>query len=156
AGSIDLVANYSLELETPGINLRSYFFWGKRACFGPEFTYFFDQTKEKDGEEITTSAYTFDFNAHYQFELIEERLGIYPILGIDFTREKEKVSAPDESFEIIERAIGMNLGIGLEVPLAPRVGLFSEYIHTFSKLDDDVVFVGLSFRWGRAPREEEE
>lgn len=147
-GSIDVTGTYSFGLETPGINIRSYLFATDAICLGPEFTYFFPRQEQHGDEEITLSAFTLDLNAHYVFPFFEHRLGLYPILGVAYLQEMERIEVHNEIERITQRAGGFNLGGGVEVRLSRRINLFSEYIHTFSSLRDDVVFLGFNYRWG--------
>lgn len=148
-GSLDVTGAYSFNLETPGINFRSYLFATEEICFGPEFTYFFP-VREVHGQVSTElSVYTIDLNAHYFINLSKHHsFGIYPILGIDYTREKEEETEFGEVHEKTVNAIGLNTGIGFEKSLFHRVNLFSEFIHTFSELEDNVLFLGVNFHWG--------
>ncbi|MFT6337258.1 MAG: hypothetical protein ACI86M_002527 [Saprospiraceae bacterium] len=146
-GTFDLTAAWSFNLETPGINARSYFFLNDKICLGPEFTYFFDKTEVHGNEEITTSAFVIDLNGHYVFEIIEHSLGVYPVMGLNFTREKESIQVLEETEEHTSKAFGFNLGIGAEVPLSKRINLFGEFTHTFSTLEDNVMFLGLNYLW---------
>jgi hypothetical protein len=144
-GTLDLTATWSFNLETPGINARAYFFLNKYICFGPEFTYFFEKTTIGENDDITiTNAFTFDFNSHYVFEVMEHhRLGIYPILGLNYTNEKETEHGETH----LDEAFGLNLGAGFETPLSEKIHLFSEFIHTFSTIQDNVLFLGVNWKW---------
>ena len=140
-GTIDVTGTWSTHIKTPGINVRAYFFANDKICFGPELTYFF----EKNTGENTINTFAMDFNGHYVFETLNHHLGIYPILGLNFTREKEVENISGESH--IQNAFGVNIGGGLETPITHRINLFSEFIHTFSELEDSVFYLGFNYRW---------
>ena len=142
-GTLDLTGAWSTHIETPGINARAYFFANDKICFGPEFTYFF----EKVEDEQTVNAFTIDFNAHYVFEVIEHRLGMYPIVGTNFTHEKATEMIMGEDDIHFTKAFGLNLGAGIEVPLTRQFNLFSEYLHTFGSLEDTVLYLGFNYVW---------
>jgi len=148
-GTFDLTAAWSFDLETPGINARSYFFINDKICLGPEFTYFFDKTEVHGNEELTTSVFVIDLNGHYIFEIIEHSLGIYPVMGLNFTREKESIKILEETENHTDKAFGFNFGIGTEISLSKRINLFGEFTHTFSSLEDNVIFFGLNYQWSK-------
>ncbi len=136
---------YSNTISAIGINLRMYYNVSENICFGPEFTYFFEKTTIGENDDITTTnAFTFDFNSHYVFEVMEHhRLGVYPILGLNYTNEKETEHGETH----LDEAFGLNLGAGFETPLSEKINLFSEFIHTFGTIEDNVIFLGVNWRW---------
>ncbi len=123
--SLGLGAPYSFHFNGVGINARVYYNIGENICFGPEFSYF------KTGE---LDVYDFNLIAHYIFET--KLVGIYPLIGANYTIEK----APHES----EEAFGAILGIGLHRNFGPFT-VFAEYGHVQSRLKDDFVTVGAMF-----------
>ena len=116
-------ATYSIPLNAMGINSRLYYNIGERLCFGPEFTYL------KKGEE---TIYDFNFIGHFIFET--KIVGLYPLIGVNYTIEK----IHEESDE----AFGVVFGGGFHRNFN-WVTAFAEYSHIESHLRDDFVTVGL-------------
>jgi hypothetical protein len=120
--SLGLGASYSFHFDGIGINSRVYYNLGHHICFGPEFSFF------KAGE---LDVYDFNLIIHYIFET--KLVGIYPLIGANYTIEKE----PHES----EEAFGVIFGAGLHRNFG-LFTVFAEYGHVQSRLKDDFVTVG--------------
>ena len=116
---------YSLDHNQAGINGRFYYAVGEKICFGPEITLF------KSGAfEIVD----FDFVIHYIIET--PILGIYPVLGVNYTKEEE--------LEHQEDAWGIVFGAGIHRNFG-KVMLFSEYTRVESQLNDQLFTIGLMY-----------
>lgn len=147
---------YNATVETPGLNLRGYYNKGEHFCFGPEFTYFFPKNETHGDEAIKTSVWEINFNAHYIFE-VNERLGVYPLFGFNYTKEKEAITylSKAETKEESVDAFGVNLGAGLHVPL-PKFTPFIEYEYVASNLSEHVITLGFFVNLGKKDAVHEE
>jgi hypothetical protein len=116
-------ATYSFPLNAMGINSRLYYNIGERICFGPEFTYL------KKGDE---TIYDFNFIGHFIFET--KIVGIYPLIGANYTIEKKH----NES----EEAVGLVFGGGFYRNF-DWITVFAEYSHVESHLRDDFATIGI-------------
>ena len=140
---------FNITVETPGLNLRGYYNMGEHFCFGPEFTFFLPKNETHGDEETETTIWEFNLNAHYIFEL-NERLGIYPVFGFNYTQEREEITflpSGEKEGETID-AFGINLGGGLHVPF-PKFIPFIEYEYVVGDLSEHIVTVGLFFNLGK-------
>ena len=113
---------YSFPLNAAGINSRLYYNIGERICFGPEFAYL------KKGEE---TIYDFNFMGHFIFET--KIIGIYPLIGANYTIEKNH-GETDEAF-------GLVFGGGFHRNFN-WITVFAEYSHIESRLRDDFATLG--------------
>lgn len=120
--SIGVGGTYSIPLEAAGINTRVYYNIGEHICFGPEFSFF------KKGE---LEVLDFNFIGHYVFET--ELVGIYPLVGMNYTIENHAHES--------ESAFGAVFGGGLHRNFG-AITIFTEYSHVQSELRDDFVTVG--------------
>lgn len=70
---------------------------------------------------------------------------------MDYSWEEEDVFTLESKETHREDALGYNVGGGLEVPLNHHLAILAEYTHTFSDLKDNIVFVGMlyKFEFGR-------
>jgi len=150
---------YNLTAEVPGINLRAYYNIKDKICFGPELTFFAPKTIMHDDEEIKTNIWEFNWNFHYIVE-VSEHLGIYPIVGFNYTQEKEDItfmSSGEDKTETIN-ALGINIGGGFHRPLENMVP-FLEYEYVLGDLSEHIITAGVFFTIGKehsSSKEEEQ
>ena len=139
---------YNASKEHTGLNLRGYYNIGEQICFGPEFTVFFPKTVTHINEEIQTSIWEINFNAHYIFE-VSEKLGMYPIIGFNYTREIEDITILSTGLtdKKTHQYIGLNIGGGFHLP-QPKFVPFIEHEYVVGDLSDHIITVGLFFPLG--------
>lgn len=136
-------AVYGDDIQEPGMNVRATYFTHERICFGPEFTIFQSHQVQKDGEDIELNLWEVNFNGHYVFELTHH-LGIFPLVGLNISREREEIESPDESLVLRETAWGVNLGFGAHYGVG-RFLFFAEYDYLFSDLSQSSFIGGVAF-----------
>ena len=143
---------YGDDIKEPGINVRGYYnLAGNRICFGPEFTYFKKRTENSASEELDVSLFELNFNAHYIFE-VNHKLGVYPIVGLNYSQEKEKYA--DTGEEDTLKKWGANLGIGTHYAVN-KFTAFLEYDHLFSNLSQNTFILGVFYTFGEKSEEGE-
>ena len=121
-----------------GVNTRIYYGVNERFCFGPEISFF---PYQQLTDTYETQLWEANVNAHYVFELAH-RLGIYPLSGLNYSIENERLLNSDE----IERhnALGINYGAGLHYSIN-RVLLFTEFKGVVGQLSDEFITLGAVF-----------
>ncbi len=88
--SVGLAGAYGDDIENFGINARAYINSNNhRFCIGPEFTYFFQDTRVDGDDREEVNLFEVNFNGHYIFELTK-KLGFYPLTGLNSARKKKK------------------------------------------------------------------
>lgn len=127
-----------LEEELVGINARLYYGVNEQICFGPEVSFF--PYKEID-DEVEKSILDLNLNAHYIFE-ITEKLGFYPLSGINYTIENERLIENTESEED-EKAFGINYGAGFHYNLFKDVFVFAEFKGIIGQLNAQFITTGV-------------
>ena len=125
--SVGIGIPYSFELETVGINARAYYNLTEKICFGPEASYF-----KKDDKTIKDV----EFVGHYIFET--KWVGIYPLIGINYTQETEHEHTID--------AFGVVYGAGTHRNFG-NFTTFIEYSRVQSALKDHVFSMGVFYRF---------
>lgn len=135
---------YGDDIEEVGINLRAYKFLNERICFGPEFTYFNKHQTVIGGEEAEIGLWEINFNTHYIFE-VGEGLGVYPLTGLNFSREVEKMEGHSD---VVESVVGLNLGFGAHYE-KNRLLFYAEYDRLISDLGQNSFTVGVLFILGK-------
>jgi len=100
----------TLELDESivGGNLRVYYGLNKQFCFGPEISFF---PYQEINDEYQLSIVDLNFNAHYIFE-INHKLGVYPLSGLNYTIEKERL-IEEQDLTAQEEEFGLNYGLGV-------------------------------------------
>jgi len=148
--------SYNATLQTPGINLRSYYNVDHHLCFGPEITFFLPTTEIKEDEEITKTVREINFNAHYIIEL-SEHVGVYPIIGVNYTREREEILffADGAREELTTDAVGLNIGAGIHVPLSSVIP-FLEYQYVIGTFKEHIISAGAFYTFGKTSESHEE
>ena len=144
----------NLTIDAFGGNLRAYYNVGDHFCIGPEFSAFLPKTIEREDETEEIHVWEVNLNAHYIFEL-NHKLGVYPIIGLNYTREREEITllnsteAPEEE---TVTAWAANFGFGFHVPF-DQVVPFAEYHFTTGKLQEHIVSIGVFYMFGKEESE---
>lgn len=128
-----------LELDEGLYGTNTRFFYGpnEQICFGPEIS-FFPYQEVNDAYKI--SILDLNFNAHYIFEL-NDKLGIYPLTGINYTVEKEQLIAQNDETKK-EDEFGLNYGFGAHYNLN-HFFVFSEFKGIVGPLSDEFITIGI-------------
>ncbi|MEO1011410.1 MAG: hypothetical protein AAFX53_08905 [Bacteroidota bacterium] len=135
--------SFELDESLFGLNARLFYGTGPTFCFGPEITFF--PYKEIDKEQ-ELSIVDLNVNAHYIFE-ISHILGIYPLGGINYTIEKERLIADTDTVEEIGE-FGLNYGFGAHYNLN-RFFIFAEFKGVAGQLNDEFLTIGIILPFGK-------
>lgn len=139
-------ATLELKHEFVGINARMYYGPTETFCFGPEVSFF---PYQKIDNEYEVNILDLNLNAHYIFEL-NPKLGVYPLSGINYTIEKERLIDLSHDAEK-ESEIGLNYGLGGHYNLG-KFFVFAEFKGVLGQLNAEFVTVGVIF--GLSKKEE--
>jgi hypothetical protein len=124
-----------------GVNLRAYYGPNEQFCFGPEVS-FFPYSDVSEEEEV--SIIDLNFNAHYIFE-VGERIGIYPLSGINHSIENTRLIEDTQVKENIN-AFGINYGAGIHYNLN-KLFVFTEYKGIIGELNAPFITAGIIFNF---------
>lgn len=133
---------YGTEIESLGVGAR--FQYGVLDQLRTEvgFNHFFEHNH--------TSCWDVNINAHYLLGVWEQKVYLYPIVGINYTMMKfgkhleDNVEVPSDE----ENHIGLNVGLGAEYELTDHIGVTLEYRHTIvRKVDQGVIGLGLNYKF---------
>lgn len=125
--TIGTSAIYGLDFNGAGINGRLYYNMTEHFCLGPEFSYLTSSDK---------SLYDVNLIAHYIFDV--EGIGIYPVGGLNYSKENKTTSLHGAESE---EALGIVTGAGIHRNFK-RLTVFAEYSHHFSAIPDDFLNLG--------------
>jgi len=135
-------AEYNFTINSIGLNARAYYNVGERFCIGPEFSIFARETNTTPEGTEEIRVWEFNFNTHYIFE-ISEKLGVYPIVGLNYTNEEEtfiEVISAEETIHL-ETSWAANLGAGFHIPFE-RLTPFGEFHFTTGRLSEYLFTIG--------------
>lgn len=136
--ALGIGGTYSSDMNRVAPNLRAYIFPNKHICIGPEISVF-SKHKEVGEEGISKLLIEYNVTGHYIFELTK-KLGIYPLMGLNFTTEQEIFLNETESTS----AFGLNLGGGIHYNQG-RFFPFIEYKYVVSSLDQHAISLGILY-----------
>ncbi len=136
---IGLAPTLALKESLYGVNGRFYYGVNDAFCFGPEVSYFPYQDRGPTFEKMIIDL---NINAHYIFEL-SEKIGLYPLSGINYTIEKERVLAATNEGEK-EEAFGINYGLGVHYRFNTFF-IFSEFKGILGHLNAEFISAGVIF-----------
>ncbi|WP_425234406.1 hypothetical protein [Ulvibacterium sp.] len=139
--------SFELDENLFGINARLFYGTDPTFCFGPEVTFF---PYQEIDEEYELSVIDLNANAHYIVE-ISHKLGIYPLGGINYTIEKERlISDTDDMEEVSE--FGLNYGLGAHYNLH-HFFIFAEFKGVAGQLNDEFFTAGIILPLGKSNEE---
>ena len=149
-------AEYNLTIDAPGANFRGYYNIGREVCFGPEITLSFPKKVVENGFEEDAFIFETNLNAHYIFEVVEEKFSFYPLLGLNYTSERIEFTELETGISETENEVffGVNIGAGIHIPFK-NVQPFIEYHYIAGELDEHVISVGLLYMLNRGRDEKE-
>jgi hypothetical protein len=123
--------------EIYGVNTRVFYAINEHFCFGPEASIFPFQEIE---EGLKKSIVDINLNAHYIFE-ITHKLGVYPLSGINYTLEEQRLIEGNEELEEVQE-IGLNYGFGTHYKMK-NTFLFAEFKGVIGSLSAEFITVGI-------------
>ena len=134
---------YGTEIKSPGVGAR--FQYGILDQLRTEvgFNYFFEHKKN--------SCWDVNINAHYLLNVWNQKVYIYPIVGINYTMmkygrhtEEDGTVVPSDE----DNHIGFNVGLGAEYELTDHIGVNLEYRHTIIRsVDQGVIGAGINYKF---------
>lgn len=141
----------TLELDQRLIGANGRFYYGpnEHFCFGPEIS-FYPYQEIDEGYELQITE--LNLNAHYVFEATH-KLGVYPLAGINYTIENERLTALAEEQED-EKEFGFNYGFGAHYNLK-HFFVFAEFKGIIGQLSDEFVTLGIIFPLSKSQETQE-
>ena len=139
--------NYGSGIENIGLGAKFQYTIIDHLRAEVGFNYFFKKNFE--------SMWDANLNAHYLINVYQEKLYLYPIVGLNFSSlsfdekgfAKEYGVDPGVKHEDINR-FGLNLGAGAEYRITEKIGLSLEYRHTILKdIDQGVFSIGANYKF---------
>ena len=111
-----------------------------------EFNYFFEHNHN--------TCWDVNINAHYLLNVWNQKLYIYPLVGINYTmmkygRHTEIIDGTSVEIGSDEdNHIGFNVGLGAEYELTDHIGVNLEYRHTIIRsVDQGVIGAGINYKF---------
>lgn len=139
--------NYGSKIENLGLGAKFQYTIIDHLRAEVGFNYFFKKNYE--------SMWDANLNAHYLINVYQEKLYLYPIVGLNFSSlsfdekgfNKEFGVDPNVEHDDINR-FGLNLGAGAQYQITEKIGIMLEYRHTILKdIDQGVFSLGASYKF---------
>ena len=141
--SVDAGCTMNLKNSSSGINLSSFYHFTEHLSGGLEMNRFFEHHWLNKNEDITVSAWDFDLNFHYNFNLTG-KLCVYPLAGISHTSEKEmEMNWTEPEYK---RFFSFNTGAGIFLKLK-RISPFAECMYTWGQLNQRFFLAGIGYEF---------
>ncbi len=136
---------YNEKISGPGITVKAEFNITDQIAVSPGVTYFFGNSLY--GFNQNTLAV--NVNAHYFFNLIENKLKIYPLVGANYSNYKTGVSYYSyyyDTYEVSDNAFGINIGAGGRWQFSERLSVYLEPKYVISDFEQIIINAGILFQ----------
>lgn len=128
---------YGTDIEQVGVNARVYYGLNEQICFGPEFSYFPKVTHGSESIQLNE----YGFVVHYIFE-IKEEVGLYPLLGINYSVEESEYLG----YTHTNKAMGAAIGAGMHLEVKNFMP-FIEYKYIMGELSQSTFSLGVIYNF---------
>jgi hypothetical protein len=133
---------YNEKVSGPGVTLKASFNITDNIAISPGGTYFFGNSLYGYNQNILAV----DVNAHYFFNLIENKLKIYPLLGANYSNYKTGASYYGyyyNTYEVSDSAFGVNIGAGGRWAFSEKLSVYLEPKYVVSDYEQIVINAGV-------------
>lgn len=146
-GDFSLLGNfgYQTDFKRVMLGIQGRYHLTDHFRLAPDLMFFFPKDK--------TTGLDVDVNAHYVFNLSEDRLALYPLAGFNLQNnfQGERTVKGREGEVTLESKnstnFGFNVGGGLTYDLSSRNFLNVEYKYVFGKDNSSVIAFGWGYRF---------
>ncbi|TYB79392.1 outer membrane beta-barrel protein [Bizionia myxarmorum] len=136
---------YNEKISAPGVTVKAEFTITDDIAVSPGVSYFFGNSLY--GFNQNTLA--IDVNAHYFFEIIESKLKIYPLLGLNYSSYKSGASYYSfyyDTYEVSDNAFGVNIGAGGRWKFSEKLSVYLEPKYVISEYEQIIINAGILFQ----------
>lgn len=132
---------YNEKIAGPGITLKGVLDITDNIAIAPSASYFFGSSLFGYNRSVIAG----DVNAHYYFNIIEDKLKVYAVAGVNFSRYKTGISdiLGSNSRNITASAIGVNIGAGATYKFSDTLKVYLEPKFIASNYSQIVVNAGV-------------
>lgn len=142
--SVGAGLGYNQKIAGPGITLKGVLDISDNIAISPSGSYFFGSSLFG----YNRSVIAVDVNAHYYFDIIENKLKVYPVVGVNFSRYKtgnfdyDGISGSN-SEKVTANAFGANIGAGATYKFTDKLKMYLEPKFIASNYSQLVVNAGV-------------
>lgn len=136
---------YNEQVSGPGVTLKAEFNITENIAIAPGGTYFFGNSLYGFNQNILAV----DVNAHYFFNLVDNKLKIYPLLGANYSNYKTGASYYSyyyNTYEVSDSAFGVNIGAGGRWAFSEKLSVYLEPKYVISDFEQFVLNAGILFQ----------
>lgn len=137
---------YNAEISGPGVTGKAEFNITEEIAVSPGVTYFFGSSLYGFNRNVLSV----DANAHYFFEIIESKLKIYPLLGLNYSNYNSGSSTYYGYYygtsKVSNSAFGANIGAGARWAFSEKLSVYLEPKYVASNFDQVVINAGVLYQ----------
>jgi hypothetical protein len=135
---------YNQKIAGPGITLKGVFQITDKIAISPSASYFFGNSLFGYKRSVIAG----DVNAHYYFNIIESKLKVYPVAGLNFSSYKTGNSYSNGLFginteQVTDNAFGANIGAGATWAFSKKLRVYLEPKYIVSNYRQVVINAGV-------------
>ncbi len=145
---------YGSDIESIGIGAKGLYEIDDEWDVSGELVYFFGEDESRGGGvEVESNLFTINADAHYNFDINVDQLGVYALGGLNIafweattsTPSIPSLGVPGGESEVDGSEVGLNLGGGAIYELQENISLFSELKFVVGDFDQVVFSAGVLF-----------
>jgi len=137
---------FNEEINSVGLTVKGEFGITDKIAIVPSMSYFFGSTAIVG---FNQNIFALDVNATYSFDIIE-KLKVYPVVGLDYSRYKIGTSSTlfglEDEIGVSDSAFGVNIGAGAQWQFTDRLSVYFEPKFVASNFSQIVVNAGVLFK----------
>ncbi|HLV14143.1 MAG TPA: outer membrane beta-barrel protein [Xanthomarina sp.] len=137
---------YNEKISGPGITGKAEFNITEEIAISPGITYFFGSSLYGFNRNLLAV----DANAHYFFEIIESKLKIYPLVGVNYSSYKSGSSTYYGYYygtsKVSNSAFGANIGAGARWAFSDKLSVYLEPKYVASDYGQVVINAGVLYQ----------
>ncbi|MEO8934768.1 MAG: outer membrane beta-barrel protein [Xanthomarina sp.] len=139
---------YNEEISGPGITGKAEFNITEEIAVSPGITYFFGSSLYGFNRNVLAV----DANAHYFFNIIDSKLKIYPLVGLNYSsyksggRNSTIYGYTYSTEKVSNSAFGVNIGAGARWAFTEKLSVYLEPKYVASDFGQVIINAGILYR----------
>ncbi|EGV44182.2 porin family protein [Bizionia argentinensis JUB59] len=134
---------YNEKVSGAGVTAKAQFNITNEIAISPGFTYFFGTAVYGFNQNMIAV----DVNGHYFFDIMDDKLKIYPLVGLNFSSYKTGYSNYYfQTSEVSNSTFGANIGAGAQYKFTEKLSVYLEPKYVASEFGQVIVNAGILYQ----------